>query len=292
MDLTQLPSFNNLKAFAAAAKFGSFKRAANALNVTPTAISHQIKTLEDHLKVKLFDRKIRAISLTPEGQKLALTTQSIFNQLEATLSEIQSAHAHVRISCCTSFATLWLAPRLPEFQKAHPDIQIEICASDHTIDINNQRSIHLAIRYGLAAAENSEEIYLCTEMMRAYKSANVSHGDRQKDSLFVVNWQDNPDLENLPWQTYYDPTAFRITYFEQEQYVLQATLTGQGVGLLSDILCSASINQQWLLPIPSMPAFPGYSYSLRTSVHARNNRFVHIVRDWLVTKLSQPEKQC
>lgn len=156
----------------------------------------------------------------------------------------------------------------------------------------NQRSIDSTISYGHAAAENSEEIYLCIEMMRAYKSANVSHGDRQKDGLFVVNWQDNPDLENLPWQTYYDPTAFRITYFEQEQYVLQATLTGQGVGLLSDILCSASINQQWLLPIPSMPAFPGYSYSLGTSVHARNNRFVHIVRDWLVTKLSQPEKQC
>jgi len=146
----QLPSLNNLKAFAAAAHFRSFKQAAAALHVTPTAISHQIKQLEQFLNVQLFERQVRQVVLTAQGQKLAATTERIFSDLSSTLTELSKPATQVTLSCCTSFATLWLAPRLADFQQRHPDIDVQILASDSLLDFRDVAQLDLALRYGSA----------------------------------------------------------------------------------------------------------------------------------------------
>ncbi|TMP40195.1 LysR family transcriptional regulator [Pseudoalteromonas citrea] len=282
MQFRQLPSLNNLKAFAAAAQYGSFKQAAEALNVTPTAISHQIKNLEDHLGVTLFERKVRAITLTEEGEKLAKTALSIFAQLHSTLSELTTPNNLVRVSCCTSFATLWLAPRLPEFYQQHPNIQIEICANDQLIDITQTRQIDVAIRYGNRPCAESDEIYLATEYLQVYCAANaVNTHSQTNQTLFVTQWQETPGLANIPWQAHFNKNDFKITSFTQEHYVLQATLAGQGIGLLSNILSSTTVQQHWLLPMENLPKVTGYSYSLRLSRHAKNNHAARYFSEWM-----------
>ncbi|KAF7765066.1 hypothetical protein PCIT_b1204 [Pseudoalteromonas citrea] len=289
MQFGQLPSLNNLKAFAAAAKYKSFKLAAEALNVTPTAISHQIKSLEAHLGVTLFERKIRAITLTEEGEKLATTALNIFAQLHTTICELATPNNLIRVSCCTSFATLWLAPRLPEFYQKHPNIQIEICANDQLIDITHTRQIDVAIRYGNRSSAKNDEVYLATEYLQAYCAANaVNNRSQTKPTLFVTQWQETPGLANLQWQAHFDKNDFKITSFTQEHYVLQATLAGQGIGLLSNIFSSTTVHQNWLLPMENLPKVAGYSYSLRLSRHAHNNHAARYFSEWMKNEM-QPE---
>jgi DNA-binding transcriptional LysR family regulator len=151
-DIAALP-WTSLRAFESASRLGSFKAAARELSVTPTAISHQIKRLETHLGLALFERLHRALQLTPAGERLAAEAQDAFLRLERTLRTLKlegkAAGADtLTVSVVPSFATKWLAPRLHEFQVAHPHIGLRIVADETLVDLRRDRVVDLAIRYG------------------------------------------------------------------------------------------------------------------------------------------------
>ena len=133
---SHLPPLNTLKVFNSAAKLNSFKRAAEELNVTPTAVSHQIKLLEETLGVLLFTRKTRAIELTKEGITLAEVTYSIFQQLSNVVNDIASAKNFITVSTTSSFAAMWLVPNLDKFYKQHPNIEIAVKTGEQIDNID------------------------------------------------------------------------------------------------------------------------------------------------------------
>jgi LysR family glycine cleavage system transcriptional activator len=143
-----LPSLNALRAFAMLANTGSYVAAAQALNVTPAAVSHQVKTLEAHLCTSLVERQGRGIELTAEGHELARSLTQGFSVLEDAITALtQRADQYpVRITTSSTFATYWLLPRLPDFQKRHPGIDVRIDPSSHIIDIDGS-GYDLAIRF-------------------------------------------------------------------------------------------------------------------------------------------------
>ena len=151
-DVAALP-WTSLRAFESASRLGSFKAAARELSVTPTAISHQIKRLETHLGLALFERLHRALQLTPPGERLAAEAQGAFLRLERTLRSLRlegkaTERDTLTVSVVPSFAAKWLAPRLPAFQAVHPDIGLRIAADESLIDLRRDRIVDLAIRYG------------------------------------------------------------------------------------------------------------------------------------------------
>ena len=151
-DIAALP-WTSLRAFESASRLGSFKAAARELSVTPTAISHQIKRLETHLGLALFERLHRALQLTPAGERLAAEAQDAFLRLERTLRTLKFEGKAVgpdtlTVSVVPSFATKWLAPRLHEFQAAHAHIGLRIVADETLVDLRRDRTVDLAIRYG------------------------------------------------------------------------------------------------------------------------------------------------
>lgn len=151
-DLGGLP-WPALRAFEAASRLGSFKEAARALSVTPTAISHQVKRLETRLGLALFLRLHRALQLTPAGEVLAKEAQDAFLRLEQTLDTLRlqgrvAGPASLTVSVVPSFATKWLAPRLHEFQAAHPRIGLRIAADETLVDLRRDRVVDIALRYG------------------------------------------------------------------------------------------------------------------------------------------------
>ncbi|BDU39135.1 LysR family transcriptional regulator [Vibrio nigripulchritudo] len=275
--MKSLPPLNYLRTFAIAAEYGSFKHAASILNVTPTAVSHQIKNLESHLGVELFERKIRSVALTHEGKKLATTTRNVFSQLEETLLDIQQPANRVSISCCTSFAALWLAPRLPTLNTKRPNLEVEICASDRLVDFNHERRVDIAVRYGLPGTIEDGEILLGTERLGCYAPAK---SETLPNTLFVTEWEDESFIPNVPWQTHFSDQEIVIRKFNQEQYVLQAALAGQGVALVSDVLSEMARKQNWLTQRQDLPSFEGYSYYLRVSPHSRDKHLVKYCVDW------------
>jgi LysR family glycine cleavage system transcriptional activator len=146
---TRLPSLNGLRAFEAAARHLSFTQAASELNVTQTAISHQIRRLEEELGIRLFVRKNRALALTPEAREYLPGIRAAFNDLRLATDRLlrKDADNVLTISTLASLAAKWLLPRLSAFQEVHPDIDVRITTSTGLIDFASG-DVDAAIRYG------------------------------------------------------------------------------------------------------------------------------------------------
>ena len=144
-----LPSLNALAAFEVAARHLSLTRAAQELNVTPGAVSKQVKTLEDEIGKPLFLRLHRALALTPEGEAVARSLGEAFERVAATLREVgqMGSLRSVSIGTTMAFAQLWLMPRLGDFWAAHQDIVIDHIISDRTQDLH-RNDVDLRVRYG------------------------------------------------------------------------------------------------------------------------------------------------
>ena len=145
----RLPSLNGLRAFEAAARHLSFTNAASELNVTQTAISHQIRRLEEELGMRLFVRQNRALALTPQAKAYLPGVRAAFNDLRlATDRLLRRDDDHVlTVSTLASLAAKWLLPRLSKFQESHPGIDVRITTSTSLVDFRSG-DVDAAIRYG------------------------------------------------------------------------------------------------------------------------------------------------
>jgi LysR family transcriptional regulator, glycine cleavage system transcriptional activator len=149
MSSRRLPPLNALRAFEAAARHLSFSAAAAELHVTPAAVSHQIKALEDDLGVKLFRRLNREVRLTDAGQSCLPGLRDGFDRIaEAVgLAQRQDAAGILTVTCSPALAAKFLVPRVEAFRTLHPDIDLRVDASMHLVDFARE-NVHVALRYG------------------------------------------------------------------------------------------------------------------------------------------------
>ena len=147
--MRRLPPLSALRAFEAAARNGSFKRAADELAVTPTAISHQIRSLEEHTGLTLFERKVRKVVLSEAGEQLYPVLRKGFDAFEAVLRQLSqpTGRTRVTISATSAFTARWLLPRVAGFRELYPDIDLRLQASDEVVDLD-ACGVDIAIRYG------------------------------------------------------------------------------------------------------------------------------------------------
>ncbi|MFJ4154930.1 LysR substrate-binding domain-containing protein [Pseudomonas sp. NPDC089752] len=143
----KLPPLTAFRYFDIAAETESFVRAAERLHVTHGAVSRQVRLLEEHLGIELFERRNRAIFLTPAGRALQGTTQAIFEQLETAVQRLQQQERDnvLVLSCEPTIAMRWLIPRLPRFHAAHPDLQLHLVAAGGPLDFARS-GVDLALR--------------------------------------------------------------------------------------------------------------------------------------------------
>jgi len=263
------------------------------LNVTPTAVSHQICNLEEKLGTLLFERKTRVINLTPEGIKLAQVAHQSLQQITSILEEISSIQTVLNISTTASFAAMWLVPRLAYFQKIHPEIQVGIRTGEQLDDLQKDRRIDLAIRYGHYDEQDENTTKLITERFGVY--ATQDYLDKCKSlknaTLIETHWK-NKNLPSITWEQWlqkYDTNTYspRIRYFDQEHHVIQAALAGQGIALISSVLVQTALQQGWLLPYRNGCYLPGLTYYLLPSPFSKNLRKFAMFRDWSIDELSK-----
>ena len=175
----RLPSLNGLRAFEAAARYLSFTQAASELNVTQTAISHQIKRLEQELGVRLFIRQNRALTLTAEASEYLPGVRAAFNDLRlATDRLLRREDDHVlTVSTLASLAAKWLLPRLSAFQEAHPGIDVRITTSTTLVDFQRD-NVDAAIRYGRGQWQGLRADWLMADEVFPVCSPTLLKGDR------------------------------------------------------------------------------------------------------------------
>ena len=285
----RLPPLSSLRAFEAAARHGSFKRAADELAVTPTAISHRIRVLEEVTGLRLFVRQVRQVTLTDAGAQLYPVLRQGFDAIEAVLARLTQTNRRnrVTVSATHAFTAKWLVPRVARFHALHPDIDLQLHASDETVDFD-AHGIDIAVRYG-----NGPYPGLATEVMFAdtyapvvnpmlgvrsvadLASVPLIHFDWKKASAANPTWDAWFARTGLEWQ----PSRGQLRYSD-EGHAIQAAVAGQGVALLSLALVAEEIAAGYLVQ-PFGPAIPGYTYHLAMRADPPPGAAALAVADWL-----------
>ncbi len=287
--MRRLPTLSALRAFEAAARHGSFKRAASELAVTPTAISHQVRSLEEQTGVQLFARKVRQVKLTEAGRQLYPVLHQGFDAFEAVLAQLAlvGKRERVTISATNAFTAKWLVPRVARFHASHPDIDLQLHASDEAVDLADH-AFDIALRYGRGPYPG-----LTTEVMFADEYAPVVNsmlGARSVAALKTMplihfEWKkadpDNPSWENwfaqagLSW----NPSLGQLRYSD-EGHAIQAAVAGQGIALLSLALVADEIAAGHLVQ-PFGPAIAGHTYHLAMRADQSPSVGVLATANWL-----------
>jgi DNA-binding transcriptional LysR family regulator len=239
-----LPHLAFFQGFEAAARTLSFTKAAEELFITQSAVSRQIKALEDHLGLKLFERRPRSLVLTENGQALYRIATDVLDRLQTATDRLRAEvrGRHLSITTTTGFASLWLIPRLRRFTSLHPDIDVRISAT--TDALNLERSlIDLAIRYcmpesvpeGAVRLFGEEMIPVCSRALLRDKARPLR---RPEDLVHhTLLHFDYAGAQYMDWGTWL--TALGIgglrpagaLHFSQYEQMIQAAISGQGVAL-------------------------------------------------------------
>ena len=238
-----LPPLNFIEGFEAAAHHLSFTKAAAELFLTQSAVSRQIKALEDQLGVQLFERRTRALSLTSEGEALFQTVADVLRRIEETTQRIQGRAEERTFTVTTTpaFASLWLIPRLVGYTREYPKVDVRISASNELVDLERS-GIELAVRYGGPQAAGcklfGEEVFpVCSpSLLRDAKHPLVTPADLKHHVLLHYAdlnrgtpafdwsmWLRSVGLPNL------EPAgALHFSHYDQ---IVLAAVNGQGVAL-------------------------------------------------------------
>ncbi|MCP1747839.1 LysR family glycine cleavage system transcriptional activator [Bradyrhizobium japonicum] len=174
-----MPSLNGLRAFEAAARHLSFTLAASELNVTQTAISHQIRRLEEELGIRLFVRQNRALALTPEARDYLPGVRAAFNDLRLATDRLlrKDDDKVLTVSTLASLAAKWLLPRLTDFQEQHPGIDVRITTSTSLVDFQRD-NVDAAIRYGRGQWPGLRADWLMADELFPVCSPSLLRGDK------------------------------------------------------------------------------------------------------------------
>jgi LysR family glycine cleavage system transcriptional activator len=238
----RLPSLNGLRAFEAAARHLSFTLAAAELNVTQTAISHQIRRLEEELGIRLFVRQNRALTLTPQAQDYLPGVRAAFNDLRLATDRLlrRDDDKVLTVSTLASLAAKWLLPRLTDFQEAHPGIDVRITTSTSLVDFQRD-NVDAAIRYGRGQWPGLRADWLMADELFPVCSPSLLRGDKPlrspaelKDHVLLHTSNANSDDWRL-WLTAADlPTDISkqpgIT-FDMIFMTIQAAIDGFGIAM-------------------------------------------------------------
>lgn len=282
-----LPNLNSLKVFEAAARHSSFKLAAGELNLTPTAISHRVRGLEEQIGGALFERRVREIRLTPLGTSLFAECRRAFLGLDTLLSEHRAANARIQVSMTPAFAALWMAPRLTRFSQAHPGVEVAIQASHSMAKLDGVDGIDLVIRYGRCPPE-ADAHRLAQETFGMFASADyiARYPQLAECTLIETQWQ-NPGLREVSWQTTCPELAgTRKLSFRDEQQTIQAAVAGQGVALASNILVRDFLDRGWLAEHPQSLSVAGHEYYLLGSKYSYKPAQLETFRAWVYTEMT------
>ena len=244
----RLPPLNALRVFDAAARHLSFTRAADELFVTQAAVSHQIKSLEDFLGLKLFRRRNRSLLLTEEGQSYFQDIKEIFSQLTEATRKLQSRSAKgaLTVSLLPSFAIQWLVPRLSSFNSAYPGIDVRIQAVDREVD-KLADDVDVAIFYGRGNWPGLRVEKLYAEYLLPVCSPLLLTGDKPlKTPEDLAMHTLLHDASRRDWQTYTRQLGLNLNVqqgpiFSHSAMVLQAAIHGQGIALANNVMAQSEI---------------------------------------------------
>jgi DNA-binding transcriptional LysR family regulator len=290
-----IPSLDLLQGFEAAARHLSFTKAGEELFLTQSAVSRQIKELEDQLGVALFERRHRALILTDAGQQFYAATAQVLTTMRSATERLRAAGGRKRplaVTTTASFAALWLIPRLAGFTRNHPGIDVRITANTKVQDLERD-GLDLAIRHGppSLAGPNAVRLFgervfpVCSPKLLK-KTALREPADLKHHCLLQY---DDPEVRHpwLHWKTWLEVAgipdlrpAATLSFSGYEQ-IIPAAVAGHGVALGRTPLVKDLMEAKELVAPFTSTADPARAYFAITSASAASRPEVMDFVEWL-----------
>lgn len=286
----KLPSLNAIRYFEVVASQGSVKKAAQILNVSESAISRQVRILEEQLNTVLFDRTNSGLEITRDGQRIARAIKESFDHIESVIAPLQQNANVVTLRVIPTFALRWLFPRLGKFHKQHPTIRIVVQTrlDDMTVD---EPQADLGIRYGLGDFPHDYAMELYQEWIAPvctpeyYDRCNIVNGYDDATLLHPL-----PDRQD--WLTWSEKTGVDIHEvkgldFDALDMALSAAEAGIGVAIADVVLVNHAL-QEGRITLATDQAVPtGVSYFLVRRPELKKRRQVTIFENWLLGEIRE-----
>lgn len=293
-----LPSLQSLLAFEAAARHLSFTRAAQELELTQTAISHQIKTLEDRLGTKLFVRVRNALSLTPAAREYLVSVNDAISVLSLATERTRKNKTNtvLTVTCLPTYATTCLIPALPDFQDRHPDITVHL-ATSATFDEFERNTYDVAIRYGSGRWPSVRADLLHTEQffpvcaprlldgLQGRPPAEVLKALRQVRTYFYSMYQDD-------WPKWLEAAGMAHAEFHGESVFhlqltsLSAAVEGVGIAIGRTPLIDRDLARGQLVEPFDVRVNSSSSYYVTSPTSKSKQDKVRAFRDWALSYFS------
>ncbi|MCL5778122.1 transcriptional regulator GcvA [Limibaculum sp. FT325] len=296
-----------MRAFEAAGRHLSFKKAAEELHVTPAAISQQVKALEEYCGVELFRRLTRALQLTEAGRAALPLLREGFDRLADGARALQAGRrgAILTVSVAPSFGAKWLVPRLDRFRESYPQYDVRIDATDRLADFSGD-DVDVALRYGRGNYPGLRAECLLTDVVYPVCSPKLVKGDRplrrpedlRHHTLLHVDWQ--MEEEAAPnWRMWLRAAgvegldASRGPRFSADSMAVEAAAEGHGVALASEALAEGDLKTGRLVrPFPpSIRQATMFCYYLVYPGVRAGDAKVTCFRDWILAEIGGSDAQ-
>jgi LysR family glycine cleavage system transcriptional activator len=292
-----IPDITNLQAFECAARHGNFTRAAEELNLTQSAISRQIRDLEQQTGLLLFERVRQRVILSDAGTRFLPEVRRLLSQSEQLMIRaVAAADKDESLSVATlpTFGLRWLMPRLPRFLELRPSVALNIECRAEPFDFDDE-SFDLAIHYGKPTWAKAATTFLCSEVVLPVASADLM-GD--------LNARTPADLVDVPllhlttrprlWPQWFEANgvttdrSFRGNRFDQFSMMIGAVQANMGVALLPSYLIEDDMRAGTLVPVFDLPMATEFSYYVVLPQNRQHNAVANAFKDWLFTQISRP----
>ncbi|QYJ97895.1 LysR family transcriptional regulator [Shewanella alkalitolerans] len=267
--MRKIPPLRALQVFEAAARLQHFSRAAQELCITQSAVSHQVRLLEEHFALPLFRREGRSLRLTDKGEQLFQETARIFNELgELNLRLLGEKPEALRLAVYSSFAVKWLIPRLSGFRRLHPGIQIrlDMITEDPVL---SHSSADMFITGQQDQKGYWQQLLHAERLIPVCSPELISSGD--KLDLDWLNAQQLLTVDEGPlgldWQRWCEhnqlpgPKEHQQQLFSHVLMAIEAAIAGQGVALASDFMVLDDIAKQRLVALPFAGIDTGFEFN-------------------------------
>lgn len=286
-------SLKGIRAFEAVARLGSFKAAAEELNLTPSAVSHAVSALERSMGVGLMDRQGRRGRLTDRGETFHRHVRLAFEQLRQGLDETSARAARLlRVHAAPSFAAGWLSPRLPGFLASHPGIEVRLSAgTDYSPFTTDEFDVDIV--YGPVRAANVERVPIATETVAPMCTPELAEGIRQPRDLLTRHLIQS-DNKTVRWSHWFDanglpsprPQGIR---FDRSFLAIAAAADGVGVALESTLLAERELaSGRLVMPLQDLSTDIDYvGHHLVFPRTEQANSQVAILVQWLTAEIGR-----
>ena len=288
------PALQWIPGFMHTARSGNMTRAAEQLNVTVSALSHQMRRLEERMGKRLMERGPRGIQLTTEGQALYQKLEPHYQAIE----ELLSPHTPERgdsltISSLASLVNAWLLPRLGEFVRLHPEIHISLDSSIRMVDFDKELKIDAGLRFGMGAWPNLQSYFLLDEWISPAASPGLLKqlGKEKLSELQKCPLIDDPAGRWQRWFKHFNlPQPKRyVAKFNEAESAHRAAAEGVGIVLARHILAAPFIQTGRLRYIGKQKLPAEYAYYLVYPERSKNHRGLIYFKQWLETQVKVKE---